>query len=111
MTNPKTKDESKAGGGFPAVKITYIQNSTVVYVGNSGGGGQCGATTNQNTLKPCPFCGDVEGLTIDDGMVDCRYHEYHVYCESCETEGPIANEERTKEEAIQKWNTRVEEEK
>lgn len=59
------------------------------------------------SLKPCPFCGDFSGLILKDKMVDCRYHEYNIYCEGCDTNGPIATKERTPEEAIQKWNRRA----
>jgi Lar family restriction alleviation protein len=59
------------------------------------------------SLKPCPFCGDVVGLILKDKMVDCRYHEYSIYCEGCETNGPNATKERTPEEAIKKWNRRA----
>lgn len=59
------------------------------------------------SLKPCPFCGDVVGLILKDKMVDCRYHEYSICCEGCDTNGPIATKARTPEEAIQKWNKRA----
>lgn len=57
MTNPNTKGKSKGDGGFPAFKLTYRPEGTVVYVGG-GGRGQGVSETNPNTLKPCPFCGE-----------------------------------------------------
>lgn len=55
-------------------------------------------------LKKCPFCGGeavLEELEHDD------YKEYLVYC--CECSGMVEEWRKTKEEAIEAWNRRVEE--
>lgn len=56
-------------------------------------------------LKKCPFCGGeavLEELEYDD-----KYKEYLVYC--CECSGMVEKWRKTKEEAIEAWNRRVEE--
>lgn len=49
-------------------------------------------------LKPCPFCGEVHRLYLDDSMFG-----YYVGCENCETRGPKTENSKS---AIKKWNTR-----
>ena len=51
-------------------------------------------------LKPCPFCGGVEKLSVC-GWAD----QYWVSCDNCETEGPSGE---TPPEAIEAWNRRAE---
>lgn len=50
----------------------------------------------QEILKPCPFCG---GTNV---VADYRYSDVH--CNDCQG-GIIAD---TTEEAIKKWNSRIE---
>ena len=54
MTNPSTKGESKSEGGFPAFKLTYRPDGTVVYVG--GGGRRQGVS--ETKCKPCKGTGE-----------------------------------------------------
>lgn len=46
-------------------------------------------------LKPCPFCAS--------RRVEVRYEEYHVECQDCGAQGPIA---KTYSQAEELWNKR-----
>ena len=59
-----------------------------------------------NKLNPCPFCGDENTDTWDKIGANGRT-VFSAYCEECKCEGPISS---TKEEAIEAWNRRAEEE-
>lgn len=51
-------------------------------------------------LKPCPFCGS-ENVNIDADIDD---YWYWVYCQECETRGPIST---VGLDAIEAWNRRA----
>ncbi len=51
-----------------------------------------------NELKPCPFCGENEDLSV---MPD--KHFYSVNCEVCGTLGPVGETEGI---AVERWNRR-----
>lgn len=60
-------------------------------------------------LKPCPFCKscNVECVEqrVDDEESFCNYTGHRVECRACNAQGPWSN---SKEEAEEKWNTRLE---
>lgn len=58
--------------------------------------------TNPNTLKPCPFCGEVDYL---EKTSDLKSWGAWIVCESCGAGGPV---EDTQIESLQRWNTRAE---
>lgn len=51
-------------------------------------------------VKPCPFCGEIDGLVtcLEDGM-------YYEECMTCSARGPA---EYTKNGAVKSWNCREE---
>jgi Lar family restriction alleviation protein len=57
--------------------------------------------TEQEELKPCPFCGcdQIQSSEMDKWVVP-----YARYCRNCRAYGP---HKRTYEEAIEAWNTRT----
>lgn len=55
-------------------------------------------------LKSCPFCGEKAVVEMDEGW----YWEWNVYCSECGIHFP--NHFETKEEAIEAWNRRVDNE-
>lgn len=57
----------------------------------------------QNELKPCPFCGGKAIILQTD--TSYRYSKYFATCNSCGAEMPRVC--RTREEAIEVWNRRV----
>lgn len=80
----------------------------------------------EQELKPCPFCGstDIQYSLKVTGHFDIRYHA-SMYCNKCHCYGArtltkkvrysdykgrnkIANDESTKEKAIELWNRRFE---
>ena len=60
-------------------------------------------------LKPCPFCGAERGLYVLLGGYDACAIEWRIFCDSCKS---IVMNERadTKEEIIEAWNRRANEE-
>lgn len=56
-------------------------------------------------LKSCPFCGGT-ALELDDDLLPSvgLCYNHWVCCIPCEIEGPRG---ATREEAIEKWNTRA----
>ena len=60
-------------------------------------------------LKPCPFCGEAEHITVCN--VSCDKKAYNVICEKCRsstgTYGTFSD--NGKEQAIAAWNKRVKE--
>ena len=52
-------------------------------------------------LKPCPFCGEVENLTIACGSSK-------VWCPNCQILGPAPKQEIITEKVAEAWNTRKE---
>ena len=54
-------------------------------------------------LKPCPFCG-YKNIQI---LVDKNEYLYYRYFSQCQRCGASAKRGRTKEEAIDAWNRRV----
>lgn len=57
----------------------------------------------QPKLKPCPFCGDTDGLHVMVERIDFNPEEYcRVMC-WCGAEGPVYK----KEYAIKAWNRRA----
>lgn len=50
-------------------------------------------------ILSCPFCGNDQNLSIN-----IRFLNYFIKCNSCETEGPKAQD---KEEANKLWNNRL----
>jgi len=54
-------------------------------------------------LLHCPFCGETARLRVADLQIDARGEDFAVYCECCETQGPI---DRTPDQAIANWNRR-----
>ena len=63
--------------------------------------------TNGNSLSPCPFC--------NSKAVACRGLDWYVRCTGCpaalgenpDADGNPEGEYRTREEAVEAWNTRV----
>lgn len=58
----------------------------------------------EQELKPCPFCG---GNNL--GFSEIFDETEVVHCHSCNAEGPFwgGNDSQSKQEATDKWNTRV----
>lgn len=56
-------------------------------------------------IKPCPFCGD-DGSTgnLQIGQEWSTDNGSCVYCNNCDTAGPI---KKTDEQALKAWNTRA----
>ena len=50
-------------------------------------------------MKPCPFCGEAKYLKVSE-----YGYLYSVECEHCLAGGPM---ERTREEAVEKWDERI----
>lgn len=50
-------------------------------------------------LKPCPFCGESESLTMKPGEKGTSY----VHCDNCWAQGPP----RSDEQAMRRWSQRV----
>lgn len=58
---------------------------------------------NKPELKPCPFCGG--DADVDENIYNSvRSNDWSVFCDSCR----IKLTRKTKELAIEKWNTRHE---
>ena len=57
-------------------------------------------------LKPCPFCGTDEGLSIE--RYDSQFHRslFYVHCNKCEVNSVP---EPTVEKAIEEWNYSISE--
>lgn len=67
----------------------------------------------QTELKPCPFCGRTDKLVFYETVQefdDCEIHQYTIYCDASGDKtgcGASCGYQRTKEEAIEAWNRRV----
>jgi Lar family restriction alleviation protein len=66
--------------------------------------------TNNEALKPCPFCGGEAGTQFDDEPYYYCYHGskglYYAGCKKC---GASSRNYNTEEEAIAAWNKRKKE--
>jgi hypothetical protein len=61
-----------------------------------------------NKLKPCPFCGDVDGVKIEPYHNSYRQHDgYDVSCQNIHCIFQPSGWTKTEEEAIKEWNTRT----
>lgn len=54
-----------------------------------------------SALKPCPFCGGIEGLSVDGSAA------HYVYCNGCDAAGPVGTSDQSKDAAIAAWNRRA----
>lgn len=55
-------------------------------------------------LKPCPFCGNIPELTVDN---ICDELNYQVSCTHCFARTYL---ETSEEEAVEQWNRRADDE-
>ena len=58
-------------------------------------------------LKPCPFCGSEGKLKVADGILD-DYTMFYCYCPNGKCIAGGTDWFRSREEAIEAWNTRAE---
>ena len=67
----------------------------------------------KNELKPCPFCGRVDNLIIDNAhyrLDDCVIYNYRVCCSAAGYNtgcGASCGYRQTINEAIEAWNRRA----
>jgi len=54
-------------------------------------------------LKPCPFCGDTEGVVGDYIQLDPEWVVTTVRCDTCGAFGPECS---SRKQAIDAWNSR-----
>ena len=70
----------------------------------------------QTELKPCPFCGRVDKLIIDEvhqQRGDFVFRQYRVCCSAAGDNtgcGASCGYQMTEEEAIERWNRRANDE-
>lgn len=62
-------------------------------------------------LKPCPFCGRIDTLSIDDithRLDDVSIVQYHVVCNANKSGcGSSSGYEYSKNDAVEAWNRRA----
>lgn len=75
---------------------TMRKNMTKSFMTNTSGKIKTMATETPE-LKPCPFCGSVEMLSMREALF--------ITCDGCIVHGPSGE---TREDAIARWNTRAE---
>jgi Lar family restriction alleviation protein len=74
------------------------------------------ATTDELDLKPCPFCGESQNLSIStDVVMPDDFHGGHVSCGNCDAmgsdgstlDGWLATAAEARVAAVNAWNRRA----
>lgn len=56
----------------------------------------------ENKLKPCPFCGEKDRISVAAYRCDSGFWQY-VFCDECLAEDPVG---KTEQDAVDAWNRR-----